>query len=83
MSEESFKLWYKQQIWPKYSTGVTLQVKTRATQIFNVAAIFQYGRHGPSWNPIFFALKGQKMVEKDNYDDAFYVLTTANVQIML
>ena len=32
---------------------------------------------------LFFALKGQQMVEKDNYDDEFYVLTIANVQIML
>ena len=47
-----------------------------------MAAIFQYGRHGLSWNPIF-ALKGQQMVEKDNYDDEFNVLTIANVQIML
>ena len=32
---------------------------------------------------LFFALKGQQMVEKANYDNEFYVLTIANVQIML
>ena len=32
---------------------------------------------------LFFALKGQQMVGKDNYDGEFYVLTIANVQIML
>ena len=47
-----------------------------------MAAIFQYGRHGLSWNPIF-ALNGQQMVEKDHDDDEFYVLTIANVQMML
>ena len=32
---------------------------------------------------LFFALKGQQMVEKNNYDNEFYSLTIANVQIML
>ena len=32
---------------------------------------------------LFFAIKGQQMVEKNNYDNEFYVLTIANVQIML
>ena len=32
---------------------------------------------------LFFALKGQQMVEKDNYDNEFYISTIANVQIML
>ena len=32
---------------------------------------------------LFFALKGQQMVEKANYDNEFYVLTIANVQKML
>ena len=31
---------------------------------------------------LFLALKEQHMVEKDNYDNEFYVLTIANVQIM-
>ena len=31
----------------------------------------------------FFALKGQQLVEKDNYDNKFCVLGTTNVQIML
>ena len=31
---------------------------------------------------LFFALNGQQMVEKDNYDKRFYVLSIANVQIM-
>ena len=31
---------------------------------------------------LFFALKRQQMVEKANYDNEFYVLTIANVQIM-
>ena len=30
-----------------------------------------------------FALKGQQMVQKDNYDNEFHILTIANVQIML
>ena len=54
----------------------------QAMQNFNMAAIFQDGHHGLSWNPIF-AYKGQQMVEKDNYDNKFYVLGIANVQIML
>ena len=28
----------------------------------------------------FFALKGQQMVEKDSYDNKFYVLSITNVQ---
>ena len=32
---------------------------------------------------LFFALNGQQMVEKDNYDNKFYVLSIADVQIML
>ena len=82
MSEESFKLWYKQQIWYKYSIGVALQEKTRATQNFkwspfsNMAAM---GYH----EILFFTLKGQQMVEKDNYDNEFYISTMANFQIML
>ena len=32
---------------------------------------------------LFFALKGQQMVEKDNHENKFYVLSIANVQIML
>ena len=32
---------------------------------------------------LFFALKGEQMVEKDNYDGEFYILTIANVQMML
>ena len=32
---------------------------------------------------LFLALKGQQMVEKDNYDNKFYVLSIANVPIML
>ena len=51
MWEESSKLWYKQKIWHKYFIGVTLQEKTRATQNFNMAAIFQDGRNVLSWNP--------------------------------
>ena len=31
---------------------------------------------------VFFALNGQHMVEKDNYENRFYVLSIANVQIM-
>ena len=31
---------------------------------------------------VFFALNGQQMVEKDNYENRFYVLSIANVQIM-
>ena len=83
MSEESLKLWYKQQIWHKYSIGVTLQEKDAGH------AKFQYGRHFQRWppraipKPIFFALKGQQMVEKGNYDDTFYVLSIADGQIML
>ena len=47
-----------------------------------MAAIFQYGRHGLSWNPIF-ALKGQQMIEKDNDDNKLCVLSIENVQLML
>ena len=50
-------------------------------QNFNMAAIFQYGRHGLSWNPIF-ALKGQQIVEKENYDIKFYVFIIGIVQII-
>ena len=32
---------------------------------------------------LFFALKGQQMVEKDNDDNEFYVLSIENVQLML
>ena len=32
---------------------------------------------------LFVALKGQQMVEKDNYENKFYVLSIANVQITL
>ena len=32
---------------------------------------------------LFFAFKAQLMVEKDDYDYEFYVLTIANVPIML
>ena len=32
--------------------GSLFKKKTRATQNFNMAAIFQFGRHGLSWNPI-------------------------------
>ena len=32
---------------------------------------------------LFFALKGLQMVEKDIYDNEFYILTIANVTIML
>ena len=83
MSEESFKLWYKQHIWHKYSIGVTLQEKIAGH------AKFQYGRHFPRWpprailKPICFALKGQQMVEKGNNDNKFYVLSIANAQTML
>ena len=31
----------------------------------------------------FFALKGQQMVEKGNYDNIFLVLSIENVQIIL
>ena len=31
---------------------------------------------------LFFALNGQQMVEKDNYENRFYVLSIANVQIV-
>ena len=31
---------------------------------------------------LFFALKGQQMVEKYNYENRFYVLSIANVQIV-
>ena len=31
---------------------------------------------------LFFALNGQQMVEKDNHENRFYVLSIANVQIM-
>ena len=32
---------------------------------------------------LFLALKGQQMVEKDNDDNFFYVLSIENVQLML
>ena len=32
---------------------------------------------------LFFALKGQQMVEKDNDDNKFYVFSIENVQLML
>ena len=32
---------------------------------------------------IFFAFKGQQMFEKHNYDNDFYDLSIANVQLML
>ena len=32
---------------------------------------------------VFFALKGQQMLEKGNYDNKFYVLSIANAQTML
>ena len=32
---------------------------------------------------LIFALKGQQMVEKDNDDDKFYILSIENVQLML
>ena len=32
---------------------------------------------------LFFALKRQQMLEKGNYDDKLYVLSTANAQTML
>ena len=32
---------------------------------------------------LFFALKGQQMIVKDNYENKCYVLSIANVQIML
>ena len=50
---------------------VTLQEKNAGH------AKFQYGRHFPRWppraipKPIFFALKGQQMVEKGNFDHNF------------
>ena len=31
---------------------------------------------------LYFALNGQQMAEKDNYENRFYVLSIANVQIM-
>ena len=31
---------------------------------------------------LFFALNGQQMVEKDNHENRFYVLSIANVQIV-
>ena len=31
---------------------------------------------------LFFALNGQLMVEKDNHENRFYVLSIANVQIV-
>ena len=31
---------------------------------------------------LFFALNRQQMVEKDNYENRFYVLSIANVQIV-
>ena len=84
MSEESFKLLYKQQIWHKYSIEVTLQEKkTQARQIFNMAAIFQYAAAMGYPEIIFFVLKGQQMIEKDNDDNKFYVLGIENVQLIL
>ena len=56
--------------------------KTRATQNFNMAAIFQDGRHGLSWKHIF-AFERQKMVEKGNYDIKFYVISIENALTML
>ena len=38
--------------------------KTRATQIFNMAAIFQDGRHRVSWNVIFCLKNGGKWSKK-------------------
>ena len=32
---------------------------------------------------LFFSLKEQQIVENDNYDNKFHVLSIANVQIML
>ena len=32
---------------------------------------------------LFFTLKGQQMVEKDNDNNKFYVLSIENVQLML
>ena len=83
MSEESFKLWYKQQIWYKYSIGVTLKEKNAGHEKC------QHGRHFPIWPPwailksYFYALKGQQMVEEDNDDNKFYVLSIENFQLML
>ena len=51
-------------------------------------AKFQYGHHFPWWPPrailksYVFALNGQQVVRKDNYDKRFYVLSIEKVQIM-
>ena len=83
MSEESFKLWYKQQIWHKYSIGVTLQEKKRGPRKISMWPPFSnMAAMGYTEIP-FFYLKGQQMVEKDNYDNKFYVLSITNVQTML
>ena len=62
--------------------GSLFKKKARATQNFNMAAIFQDGHYGYPETHIF-VLKGQQMVEKGNYDDKFYVLIIADAQIML
>ena len=44
--------------------GVTIHEKTRATQNFNMAAIFQDGRHGVSLDVIFSLKNGYKWSKK-------------------
>ena len=56
--------------------------KTRATQNFNMAAIFQDGRPMVSWN-VIFCLKMVVNGQKDYRDNRVYVLSMKNVQIML
>ena len=83
MSEESFKLWYKQQIWHKYSIGATLHEKKREPGKISIWPPFANMAATGYPEILFFALNGQQMVEKDHDDDEFYVLTIANVQMML
>ena len=83
MSEESFNLWYKQQIWHRNSIGVTLQEKKRGPRKISMWSPFSNMAATGSPEILNFALKGQQMVERDNYDDEFHVLTIANIQIML
>ena len=63
--------------------GVTIHEKTRATQNFNMAAIFQDGRHGVSLDVIFSLKNGYKWSKKDYCDNRVYVLSMQNVQLML
>ena len=60
--------------------GVTLQEqKTRATQNFNMTAIFQYGRRGLNWIALKMAVNGQK----DYCENKLYALGRQNEKLML